>query len=250
MSWIFFSDLHLDSDNQILLQAFENLLKREMYTADKLNGIYILGDLCEVWVGDDDDSELISRIRTALRTISVQVPVYFLPGNRDFLLGEQFARSAGMQILQDPCVIELAETKILLAHGDAFCTEDYEYQNLRKVLRGGPFREQVLARSLAERRQMAASLRAESRTRNSNKPDNIMDVSLPDINKAFTEHGVKHFVHGHTHRPGIHIDNIGDQTRFRYVLGDWGWCGWLLRFTGETFQMECFPVRIVPSAGS
>lgn len=240
MSWVFISDLHLDNDQQNLLQAFEHLLTKELHPSHRLEGLYILGDLCEVWVGDDDDSELITRLRIALVAVSRKIPVFFLPGNRDFLLGEKFAKSAGIQILDDPSTIELAGTRILLAHGDVYCTADHEYQELRKVLRSQQFKTQVLGQTLAARRALAASLRSESMKKNSNKASNIMDVSPQDISRAFVEHGVSHFIHGHTHRPGIHTERIGNEQKYRYVLGDWGTCGWLLRFDGQQFQMECF----------
>ena len=247
MNWVFISDLHLDSTRQDLLQAFENLLIREALAPDKLEGLYILGDLCEVWVGDDDDSELTARLKIALKTISQKVPVFFLPGNRDFLLGQKFANSAGVQILDDPCTIELAGTQILLAHGDAYCTDDHEYQKLRKVLRSEQFKTQVLSQSLPERRELAASLRLESTRKNANKANNIMDVNPQDISRAFVQHGVDHFIHGHTHRPGIHTTRIDDEQKFRYVLGDWNTCGWLLRFDGQSFRMECFSIAERPA---
>jgi len=247
VSWVFISDLHLDEGRQYLLRAFESLLEREVQATDPLQGVYILGDLCEVWVGDDDDSELVTRIRAALISISSVIPVFFLPGNRDFLLGENFANSSGIQILEDPCTIKLAGTRILLAHGDAYCTEDHEYQKLREMLRSEQFKSQVLAMTLAERRTLATSMREESARKNANKASNIMDVSPADISRAFIKHEVSHFIHGHTHRPGTHIETINGEKKVRYVLGDWGACGWLLRFDGKVFQMECFSTSKLPS---
>ena len=240
MNWVFISDLHLDSEKIGSLDFFENFLERELNNEQKLLGLYILGDLCEVWVGDDDDSTLITRLRVALKKVSEQAPVYFLPGNRDFLLGSEFAQSCGLQILEDPVCIEIADTKILLSHGDAFCTNDLEYQKMRQVFRSPEFQMDILSKSLEERRGIAEALRKASIHSNANKADNIMDVTTAEVRTSLITHQVSHLIHGHTHRPGIHLEIIEEQLAYRYVLGDWARCGWLLRFDGENFRMECF----------
>ena len=242
MSWIFISDLHLDNPNSGLFEAFEHFLQREQ-NAD-LKGLYILGDLCDAWIGDDDDSELAERLSKLLLEFSEQIPVYFVHGNRDFLLGSAFAQSCGLTLLPDPSVVELAGTRIVLAHGDAYCTGDTKYIQMRLLSRSESFKADLLRRSLHDRRAMAASLRADSIKKNANKADNIMDVTPSEITRVLKEHDAWHLIHGHTHRPAIHREIIDRKNAFRYVLGDWLRCGWLLRFDGQRFQMECFALNV------
>ena len=236
MSALFVSDLHIDVGTHKILDGFRHLIERETPGADAL---YILGDLVEVWVGDDDDSELAAAIRQALALAAAHCPVFVMHGNRDFLFGEQLAKDTGVELISDPHVAEIDGENVLLAHGDAYCTKDRAYQQVRALFRSPSWQQDVLGKSLEERRELARSLRVQSAAANANKADNIMDVTTSEIVASMQAHGCARMVHGHTHRPGVHEVDLDGARGRRYVLGDWGRCGWLLRM-GETAQLECF----------
>lgn len=240
MTTLFISDLHIDAGAPRVLQGFRGFLARE---APRANAIYILGDLVEVWVGDDDDGPTATALREALAAAARHCPVYVMHGNRDFLFGDRFAAETGTTLIPDPCVIEPVPNgeRLLLAHGDAFCTRDRAYQQARAVLRSQAWQADVLARSLPQRRALARGLREESQAANANKAENIMDVTDAEVAAAMRRHDCPVMVHGHTHRPGVHevaLDHNGQVGR-RYVLGDWGRCGWTLRM-GAGMTLECF----------
>ena len=230
----FVSDLHLDATTPERNDAFRRFLACESVRCDEL---YLLGDLTEVWVGDDDDSPFVDSLARDLRAASAHCRVHLMHGNRDFLIGHAFATRSGVRLIGDPYVIERNGMRVLLCHGDALCTGDVEYQRLRSVLRSPEWQADVLSRPLPDRRALAATLRDRSRASNANKPDNIMDAVQNAIECAWREHEVDAIVHGHTHRPGIHASI--DAAHRRYVLGDWDRCGWLLRFDG-TFTLQRF----------
>lgn len=235
----FISDLHLDSATPQRIKAFQQFLRAESARSDE---IYILGDLTEAWVGDDDDSTFAGLLRTELKNAGMRCRTYFMHGNRDFLIGAAFARACAIELIGDPTVIERAGQRILLCHGDSLCTDDHAYQRTRAVLRSQKWQRDVLARPLAERRALAHSMRAQSRATNANKPDNIMDVSQDAVGHAQALHRVDAIIHGHTHRPGIHpIGDASQQRGVRYVLGDWDRCGWVLRLEKE-FTLLRFPL--------
>ena len=206
-----------------------------------MDAIYVLGDLVEVWVGDDDDSRIADAVRAALAAAARRCDLYVMRGNRDFLFGKRFAADTGATLLDDPAVVDVDGERLLLAHGDAYCTGDAEYQSARARLRSAAWRQSVLSQSLAARRRLAAALRAESRAANANKPDNIMDVTEPAVAEAFAQAGARTLVHGHTHRPAIH--DLGDGRR-RIVLGDWNRCGWKLTLRGGDAALTCFPLGV------
>jgi UDP-2,3-diacylglucosamine hydrolase len=235
----FISDLHLDSATPRRNEAFQRFLRAESARCDEL---YILGDLTEAWVGDDDDSLFADLLRTELKNAATSCRIHLMHGNRDFLIGEVFARACAINLIADPCVIERSGHRILLCHGDSFCTDDLAYQQTRAVLRSRNWQSDVLAKSLPDRRALANSLRAQSRATNANKAANIMDVAADAVGHAQQLHCVDAIVHGHTHRPGIHT--IGDDSRrrgVRYVLGDWDRCGWVLRLEND-FTLLRFPL--------
>ena len=236
MTTLLVSDLHAHGTAPRVLAGFTAFIEREAARADAL---YILGDLAEAWLGDDDDSQDADALRAALSQATRRCPVSVMHGNRDFLFGERFATDTGIALIGDPHVAEIGQQRVLLAHGDAYCTRDAAYQQARATFRSPAWQRETLSRSLAERRQMARQLRDGSRAANANKPDNIMDVTPEAVAAAMREHDCTVMVHGHTHRPGIHDVPLPGGAGRRYVLGDWNRCGWVLRMGNEP-TLECF----------
>jgi UDP-2,3-diacylglucosamine hydrolase len=230
VTW-FISDLHLDPARPAVTQAL-GLFLEERHDADAL---YILGDLFEAWIGDDDDAPLGREVAAMLAEFSAAGPaLYLMPGNRDFLLGSTFCTRAGGTLLPDPTVIDLYGRQVLLMHGDSLCTADAAYQAFRAQARDPQWQAELLARPLPERRSLAADLRRQSREANSNKPEDIMDVTRAEVDKAMAEHGVDCLIHGHTHRPKYHKHDAGE----RWVLGDWHNHAWVGMATPDRISLR------------
>lgn len=221
MSTLFVSDLHLDPERPAITTLFGRFLDGQARGADAL---YILGDLFEAWVGDDDPSAAGAFVAERLRAlVDAGVPTYFLRGNRDFLLGEAYAARCGMTLLDDPTVVDLYGTPTLLLHGDLLCTDDTAYQQFRAQTRDPRWQAQFLAQPLAARLAFAAQARAASQARYGElaakgMAETIGDVAPATVQDWFTRFGVQRMIHGHTHRPAIHDEGDG---RTRIVLGDW-----------------------------
>jgi UDP-2,3-diacylglucosamine hydrolase len=235
MATLFISDLHLDDSRPAITELFGAFLQREAQNADAL---YVLGDLFEAWVGDDDDSALAQTVRDALRAASQQVPVFFMHGNRDFLIGERFCRDTGVQLLDDPAVVDLYGSPVVLMHGDTLCTDDHEYQAYRKVVRDPAWQKDVLSRPLGERRALAEQFRADSQSHTSTKAEMIMDVNAGAVDEVFRHNSVNLIIHGHTHRPAVHDLRIDGRDAQRIVLGDWYEQGSVLRVDDSGFRLE------------
>ena len=219
MSTLFISDLHLDPDRPRIVDLYTRFLREEARSAEAL---YILGDLFESWIGDDDDSALAAHVAAETRALSARgVAVHFMHGNRDFLLGPAYAARAGMRLLADPTVVKLAGEDVLLVHGDTLCTDDVDYQKFRGLVRNPDWQRQFLAKPLAERRAFAAQARGESARQTSMKAAQIMDVNQSAVEGALRAHGVRRMIHGHTHRPATHRFELDGQSAERVVLGDW-----------------------------
>ena len=219
MATLFISDLHLDAQRPATTQLFLQFLSNQARQADAL---FILGDLFEAWVGDDDDSVLVEQVAVGIQGVTTaEVPVYFIHGNRDFLLGENYARYCGMQLLPETHVIELYGEKVLIMHGDTLCTDDQDYQVFRAKVRDPLWQQQMLALSLEQRRAVAEKLRIDSQEATQLKADGITDVNADAVIKALQDHRVKRLIHGHTHRPAIHDLTVDGQACQRVVLGDW-----------------------------
>ncbi len=212
---LFISDLHLDQNRPDISANFLSFIKTR---ALKARVLYILGDLFEVWSGDDDPAEEFSEIFNAMKEFSTSGDIYFLHGNRDFLVRQQLAQKAGFKILSSPFIIESGLQRIALLHGDELCTEDLEYQKFRKQVRSHQWQHDFLAKPLSERLSITKGLRKQSKTNMSAKTAEMMDVSQQAVINTFDQLKVNTIIHGHTHQPGIHSL---DQDRFRYVLGDW-----------------------------
>jgi UDP-2,3-diacylglucosamine hydrolase len=220
------SDLHLEEARPQLTRAFLDFLDRETAEASAL---YILGDFFNVWLGDDDDRPLNASIAGALKQCSQRgVAIYLMHGNRDFLLGTEFASATGAALLAEPYVLEHEGQRYLLMHGDALCTLDTDYQQFRTTVRNPAWQQMFLTKPLAERRAFADQARATSRSMNSNKAADIMDVTPIEVETVLREHGIDTLIHGHTHRPAVHRFTVDGINCKRIVLGDWGDSGWYL----------------------
>ena len=236
MHRLFVSDLHLSDDTPDIEAAFIRLLKQE----PSLDSLVMLGDVFEAWVGDDDDAPLADRIRLALRALADSgAEILFNRGNRDFMLGEQFARDIGGTLLPDQTVLDVAGQPTLVLHGDTLCTDDVDYQQFRQLVHSPEWQAEMMAKSLDERRELARQLRSMSIDAASNKPEDIMDVNQSAVSAAMRDADVAVMVHGHTHRPDRHQCDTGE----RIVLGDWtAQTGWLLREHGSELSLERFSI--------
>ncbi|NCF44182.1 MAG: UDP-2,3-diacylglucosamine diphosphatase [Proteobacteria bacterium] len=232
MKRVFVSDLHLDQADSEIFQAFAGLLRAESAQVDE---IYILGDLVEMWIGDDDTSATALALLSALQQASKSADIFLQHGNRDFLFGQAFCQQTGATLLPDPFVLG----DILLSHGDLFCTDDVAYQEVRQLLRSADWQSDLMQRSLPERQQLGRQMRAQSMAANANKSDQIMDVNLSAVAATMAEQGTSTLIHGHTHRPGDYPRRGASAFR-RVVLGDWQDCGWLCRQDGTSLSLECF----------
>ena len=237
MTTLFVSDLHLDPERPAITELFGRFLDGEARDADAL---YILGDLFEAWVGDDDPSEAGTFVAARLKALAdAGVPTYFIRGNRDFLLGDAYAKRAGMTILPDPAVILLQGEPTLILHGDLLCSDDTAYQQFRTQTRDPRWQAQFLAQPLAARLAFAAQARAASKARYgelqaSGQSETITDVSPATVREWFARYGIRRMIHGHTHRPAIHDEGDGAT---RIVLGDWYQQGSVLRASEDGFDL-------------
>ena len=239
MSTLFVSDLHLDATRPRIVELFESLLGGEARKADAL---YILGDLFEAYIGDDDDAPLNARVASALRGLAdTGVPVFFIAGNRDFLLGADYARRAGMTLLDDVTVADLHGTPTLLLHGDTLCTDDATYLAFRAQVRDRAWQRQFLSQPVEARRAFAAKARDASREHVSRTDMAIMDVNQGAVEAALREAGVARMIHGHTHRPAIHDFALDGTPARRIVLGDWYEQGSVLRVDRADAELRGLP---------
>ncbi|MCE7508610.1 UDP-2,3-diacylglucosamine diphosphatase [Alloalcanivorax xenomutans] len=233
---LFISDLHLDPARPEHLAALERLLEEH---AGKTDALYVLGDLFEAWIGDDDDAPFNRQAIDAFRRFSdAGSALYFMHGNRDFLLGEQFAAQCGGQLLDEGTVVDLYGTRALLMHGDSLCTLDTAYQQFRALARNPQWQQAMLAKPLEERRAIAQGMRMQSQGNNANKAENIMDVTPEEVVRVMNEAGVKHLIHGHTHRPAVHEVPLSGGTGTRWVLGDWGDLSWWIIADDQGLRLE------------
>ncbi|HZX25027.1 MAG TPA: UDP-2,3-diacylglucosamine diphosphatase [Woeseiaceae bacterium] len=231
MTKLFISDLHLQAARPDITERFFRFLETEAAEAEAL---YILGDLFEAWIGDDDPDEHNREVQAALRRLTdAGVAGYFMHGNRDFLIGEAFAERTGFTLLEDPAVHDLYGTPVLLSHGDAYCTDDLEYQAFRRQSRDPAWQQQVLSMSVEQRQALAGQAREESRAAMVDKAEDIMDVNADAVAAALREAGVTTLVHGHTHRPAVHELDLDGTAATRIVLGDWYEQGTVLHWTPE-----------------
>ncbi|WP_459863743.1 UDP-2,3-diacylglucosamine diphosphatase [Endothiovibrio diazotrophicus] len=229
---LFVADLHLDPGRPAPLALFHRFLAERAAGAEAL---YILGDLFEVWLGDDDDTPAYHTALAGLRRLAESgTEVALLPGNRDFLAGPGLAEAGGLTLLEEPTLIDLHGTPTLLTHGDLLCTDDHKYQAFRKLCRSPQWTADFLAKPLSERRAMAAGLREKSREETYGKSREEMDVNPQAAAEMVERYGARRMIHGHIHRQGIHPAPWGE----RYVVADWQERGSLLACTADGCRLE------------
>ncbi|PKM07908.1 MAG: UDP-2,3-diacylglucosamine diphosphatase [Gammaproteobacteria bacterium HGW-Gammaproteobacteria-4] len=246
---LFVSDLHLDASRPQATHAFIDFLANDAIGADAL---YVLGDLFEAWLGDDDDSPLGAAVARALHALSARgTAVHFQRGNRDFLLGTDYALRCGMRLLPDPCVIALYGVPTLLSHGDLLCSDDIAYQQFRQRVRAPEWQTAFLAQPLAERAAFAAQARAASHAHQQGIDETITDVNPGTVNAWFARFGIRRMIHGHTHRPAIHVPASDPGAWQRIVLGDWYRQGSVLRVAADgEASLRCLPFAGITLTGS
>ena len=239
MTTLFISDLHLEGGRPDIGSQFFEFLEGEARHAEAL---YILGDLFEYWVGDDDPDPHYAECKNAMRALADSgVPPYVMHGNRDFMIGEDFASETGATILADPTPVDLYGTSVLLSHGDAYCTDDVEYQKVRSMTRNPEWQAMMLSKPLEERIAIARHAREQSMARGQAIDMDIMDVNDEAIRAAIAESGVDTLLHGHTHRPNVHDIDLGNRVAKRIVLGDWYDHGSVVRWDEDGPRLEVLP---------
>lgn len=227
----FISDLHLDKSRPHINKYFIEYL----YHLDNgVTDLYILGDLFEYWVGDDDPMDGLEEVREAITYLGGKINIWYMHGNRDFLVTKSICKDLKINLLDDPTVIEIDNVKILLLHGDTLCTDDHEYQNFRSLVRSSTWQKEMLSKSLEERLTIANNLRKKSIEANRLKGEEIMDVNNTEVMNMIQKYTPDVIIHGHTHRPNIHQHN----EVIRYVLGDWYNNFFILTYDDDKFYIN------------
>lgn len=239
MATLFIADLHLSPTEPAITAGFLHFLAGPARHADAL---YILGDLFEAWIGDDDPEPLHHTVASALHAlVEAGVPCYFIHGNRDFLLGARFARASGMALLPEEVELYLYGQRVLIMHGDTLCTDDAGYQQFRARVHQPWLQKLFLALPLWWRKRIAGRMRASSKAANRSKSEAIMDVNADAVQSAFERHGVQWLIHGHTHRPTVHTLDINGKAASRAVLGAWHSEGSMVKVSETGVELTTFP---------
>jgi UDP-2,3-diacylglucosamine hydrolase len=236
---LFIADLHLQTEEPAITAGFLRFLHGEARSADAL---YILGDLFEAWIGDDDPNPLHREIACAIKSLADSgVPCYFIHGNRDFLIGKRFATESGMQLLPEEKVLDLYGRRVLIMHGDTLCTDDPGYLAFRAKVHTPWIQKLFLALPLFIRRRIALKMRDDSKAANSSKSMEIMDVNAQAVVEVMEKHHVQWLIHGHTHRPDIHTLDANGETAHRVVLGAWHTQGSMVKVSVDDVELIPFP---------
>ena len=231
----FISDLHLSGERPDIIKLFREFLHGQAAQAEAL---YILGDLFEVWIGDDAVPSDMEPIIADLAALTASgVPVFVMAGNRDFLMGKEFERSSGCTLLTDPTAVDLYGTPTLLMHGDTLCTDDVDYQKFRTQVRDPAWQSDFLSKPVEERLAISKHARQESTKRTKEKPEDIMDVNSGVVEETFHQHRIFQIIHGHTHRPAIHEFVVDNKPVKRIVLGDWYTQASMLKVDADGYQL-------------
>jgi UDP-2,3-diacylglucosamine hydrolase len=233
---LFISDLHLDAGEPETIRRFVNFVATEARAA---HAVYILGDLFEAWVGDDEDDPQLAPVQAALAELTrAGVPCSLMHGNRDFLIGPRFCATTGCRLLGDYERVDLYGNTVLLTHGDLLCTDDTRYMSLRGTLRSPAWQRDFLAKPLAERRKIAAELRQLSTAEIAAKSYDIMDVNQTTVESVMREHDVTLLLHGHTHRPAVHRFQLDGRPAARIVLGAWYEQASIVRWDANGYRLD------------
>ena len=236
MSTLFISDLHLSAERENITKLFIAFLKERASHADAL---YILGDLFEVWPGDDIIQPDYQESITAIKQLSESgVPIFVMHGNRDFLMAERFSEVSGCTLIDDPSVIDLYGTPTLLMHGDTLCIDDIDYQKFRTMVRDPRWQTDFLSKSQEERLAITEKYREISKAAMADKKMDIMDANQQAVESAMLEQNIQQLIHGHTHRPAIHDFEVNEKPMKRIVLGDWYEQGSVLLCNETGCQLE------------
>ncbi|EOD1043998.1 TPA: UDP-2,3-diacylglucosamine diphosphatase [Citrobacter farmeri] len=239
MTTLFIADLHLCTEEPAITAGFLRFLAGEARQADAL---YVLGDLFEAWIGDDDPNPLHREMAAAIKAlVDSGVPCFFIHGNRDFLIGKRFARESGMTLLPQERVLELYGRRVLIMHGDTLCTDDAGYQAFRAKVHQPWLQTLFLALPLFIRKRVAARMRAGSKAANSSKSLAIMDVNKHAVVAEMEKYRVQWLIHGHTHRPDVHALTVNGKPAFRVVLGAWHREGSMVKVTPDDVELIAFP---------
>lgn len=242
MSTWFISDLHLAPQETRITAGFLDFML-EPQAGDSL---YILGDFFNYWIGDDAKHPYSDQIQSVLKATQERgVTLYFMHGNRDFLIGEEFCKASGMTLVSDPSVIDLDGEPVVLMHGDSLCTRDEAYMEFRKMARDPQWQQQFLSQSIEARMAFAQKARDESQSSNSMKDESIMDVTPAEVDIELTRLNSKRMIHGHTHRPAIHNWQHNGNELERIVLGDWYEKGWYLKVENGQYDLVEFDLPAV-----
>lgn len=239
MTTLFISDLHLTPTRPDITQCFMTFMRTEARNADAL---YVLGDLFEFWVGDDDKTPFASQIRSEFKNLTDSgVAVFFIQGNRDFLLGERFCKQTGMTLLDDVCTIDLYGTRAVIMHGDTLCTDDVDYQKFRKTVHQ-PWLQWVFNHiPWFIKKKIVAKVQSDIRDDKKNKSLDIMDVNQSEVEQVMSQYSVSLMIHGHTHRPDTHVFELNGKSKTRIVLGDWYTQGSVLYVNSDGFDLQTRP---------
>lgn len=239
MHSIFASDLHLSPARPAINRTFIAFLAGPATAAE---AVYLLGDVFDYWLGDDDDDPLSAEVVNALSELTRRgVGLYVMHGNRDFLIGKDFAEKAGAIVIGDPALIDFYGKPTLLMHGDTLCTDDVEYLDFRRTVRSAEWQQQFLGQPLATRKQIIAGLRAENVEHKKLKTGAIMDATPSGIEAALRAHGYPRLIHGHTHRPALHHHTVDGRRCERWVLADWYASGRYLSCAGRDVAAVSLP---------
>lgn len=238
---LFISDLHLEANRPDITRTLQQFLAANH---GQCTDLYILGDLFEVWIGDDEDSPLAEVVATALHQFSAGGSnVYLMHGNRDFLLGPDYAARCGATLIHEPCTIESPAGTLLLLHGDTLCTDDIDYQQFRAMVRAPAWQQEFLARPLADRRAFADQARQRSRSATAHKAMDIMDVNQKAVLDLLRDNTQVTLLHGHTHRPDVHQITLESGTTVtRLVLGSWEQQAWYAVSENAGIRLQQFPL--------
>lgn len=237
---LFISDLHLCEDRPDIVRAFETFM---LGPARDAQALYVLGDLFEYWAGDDDDAPLGTVVADAFSALAAGgTRIYFVAGNRDFLVGPGYAARASFEILPDPSLITLDGQRFVISHGDALCTDDIVYQTYREQFRTPAWQQAFVARPLADRKQLIAAMRQQSMAAKQEKDATIMDVNAQAVAVLLREYGYPTLIHGHTHRPARHVHEVDGHLCERWVLADWDRQAAYLEWDGHTLTSH--PITI------